>query len=96
MHWGLLGSLKLTETTCFFLSQCFLRQYCASKTGCADFAVPALMGKKRSANKIIGAVRDRIQSKLDKGQSVNSIAREESLSEGSIRHQIKIGHLKKV
>ena len=52
--------------------------------------------KKRSANKIIGAVRDRIQSKLDKGQSVNSIAREESLSEGSIRHQIKIGHLKKV
>jgi len=51
--------------------------------------------KKRSANKIFGATLTRIQSKLDKGQSVNSIAKEEGLSEGSIRHQIKIGRLKK-
>lgn len=47
------------------------------------------------ANKIYGAVLERIQSKLDEGQSVNSIAKEESLSEGSIRYQIQIGHLKK-
>ncbi len=51
--------------------------------------------KKRSANKIFGEKLRRIQSKLDKGQSVNSIAREESLNEGAIRYQIKIGHLKK-
>lgn len=51
--------------------------------------------KKQRANKIYGAVLERIQSKLDKGQSVNSIAKEESLREGSIRYQIKIGRLKK-
>jgi len=51
--------------------------------------------KKRSANKIHGATLERIQSKLNKGQSVNSIAKEESLSEGSIRHQVKMGRLKK-
>ncbi len=51
--------------------------------------------KKRSANKLFGKKLERIQSKLDKGQSVNSIANEEGVREGSIRYQIKIGHLKK-
>ena len=47
------------------------------------------------AHKIIGEKRIRIQSKLDKGQSVNSIAKEEGLAEASIRYQIKKGVLKK-
>ena len=51
--------------------------------------------KKRSANKIFGEKLHRIQSKLDKGQSVNSIAKEESVQEGAIRYQVKIGRLKK-
>lgn len=45
--------------------------------------------------KLLPAVLSRIQSKLDTGQSVNSIAREEGLSEGSIRYGIKTGQLKK-
>jgi len=47
------------------------------------------------AHKIIGDKRIRIQAKLDKGQSVNSIAKEEGIAEASIRYQIKQGVLKK-
>jgi hypothetical protein len=45
--------------------------------------------------KLLPAVLFRIQSKLDSGQSVNSLAKEEGLSEGSIRYGIKTGQLKK-
>lgn len=47
------------------------------------------------AHKIIGEKRMRIQSKLDKSQSVNSIAKEEGLAESAIRYAIGVGHLKK-
>lgn len=47
------------------------------------------------SHKIRGEVHERIQKKLDAGQSVNSIAKEEKLTEGSIRYAIKQGHLKK-
>lgn len=47
------------------------------------------------SHKIRGAVQERIQKKLDKGQSVNSIAKEEKISEGAIRYAITHGHLKK-
>jgi hypothetical protein len=47
------------------------------------------------AHKIIGECRQRIQAKLDKGQSVNSIAKEEGLAESAIRYGIKAGYLKK-
>jgi len=47
------------------------------------------------AHKIVGEKRIRIQEKLDKGQSVNSIAKEEDVAEGSIRYQIRKGILKK-
>ena len=47
------------------------------------------------AHKIIGEKKHRIQSKLDKGQSVNSIAKEEGLRESAIRYAINVGHLKK-
>jgi hypothetical protein len=40
-------------------------------------------------------VLERIQGKLDKGQSVNSIAKEEGLSESGIRAAIKLGRFKK-
>lgn len=51
--------------------------------------------RKGKAYKIIGQVRDRIQSKLDKGQSVLSIAKQEGVRESAIRYQIKKGYLKK-
>jgi transposase len=47
------------------------------------------------AHKIVGECRIRIQNKLDKQQSVNSIAKEEGVRESAIRYQIKVGHLKK-
>ena len=48
-----------------------------------------------NAHKIIGTKRERIQAKLDKGQKGYSIAKEEGVSESSIRYAIKQGYLKK-
>ena len=47
------------------------------------------------AHKIVGGRRERIQSKLDKGQSVYSIAKEEGVRESAIRYGVKQGYLKK-
>ena len=47
------------------------------------------------AHKILADRRVRIQKKLDKGQSVNSIAKEEGVVESAIRYAIKKGYLKK-
>jgi len=47
------------------------------------------------SHKIRGVVLESIQKKLDKGQSVNSIAREHKIREGSIRYAVKQGYLKK-
>ena len=38
---------------------------------------------------------DRIQLELDKGRSVNSIAKVENISEGTIRYSIGLGRLTK-
>ncbi|MDR2773271.1 MAG: hypothetical protein LBC19_00775 [Tannerella sp.] len=45
--------------------------------------------------KLLPPVLERIPNKPDNQQSVNSIAGEEGLSEGSIRYAIKTGSLKK-
>lgn len=47
------------------------------------------------AHKIVGERRERIQSKLNKGQSVYSIAKQEGVQESAIRYGIKQGYLKK-
>lgn len=51
--------------------------------------------RKGKAHKITGERRLRIQAKLDKRQSVNSIANEEGVRESAIRYGIKQGYLKK-
>lgn len=51
--------------------------------------------RKGTAHKITGDCRLRIQSKLDKTQSVNSIAKQEGVRESAIRYGIKQGYLKK-
>lgn len=56
------------------------------------FGHDARQGK---AHKIVGERKQRIQNKLDKGQSVNSIAKEEGLRESAIRYAVQAGHLKK-
>lgn len=52
-------------------------------------------GRRGKAHKLIGERRERIQGKLDKEQSVNSIAKEEGVRESAIRYAIKQGYLKK-
>lgn len=51
--------------------------------------------RKGKAYKISGERRQRIQNKLYKGQSVNSIAKEEGVRESAIRYQINKGYLVK-
>lgn len=47
------------------------------------------------SHKLLPDVLERIQGKLDHGQSSYSIAKEEGISEGSIRYAISLGRLKK-
>jgi len=51
--------------------------------------------RKGKAHKITGEKREAIQKKLDKGQSVNSIAKQEGVRESAIRYGIKQAYLKK-
>jgi len=52
-------------------------------------------GRQGHPSKLLPSVLDRIQSEMDKGKSVYSIAKKEGVSEGSIRYWIKQGQLKK-
>jgi len=52
-------------------------------------------GRHGHSSKLFPSVLERIQSELDKGKSVYSIAKQEGVSEGSIRYWIKQGELKK-
>jgi transposase len=47
------------------------------------------------SHKLLPDLLARIQEKIDNGQSINSIAKGEGISEGSIRYAIKHGRLKK-
>jgi hypothetical protein len=47
------------------------------------------------SHKLLPDVLERIQAKLDEGHSAYSIAKDEGISEGSIRYAIKQGRLKK-
>jgi transposase len=58
----------------------------------AFFKVEARHGR---SHKLLPEVLDRIQAKLDDGKSAYSIAKEEGISEGSIRYAFKHGRLKK-
>lgn len=51
--------------------------------------------RQGKSHKLLPDVLQRIQDKLNTGQSAYSIAKEESISEGSIRYAIGLGRLKK-
>ena len=51
--------------------------------------------RRGHSSKLLPEVLNRIQTKIDKGESVYSIAKKEGVSEGSIRYWIKQGVLKK-
>ena len=48
------------------------------------------------SHKITCSRLERIQNKFNAGKSNYAIAKEEKISEGSIRYALKVGHLKKV
>jgi transposase len=52
-------------------------------------------GRHGHQSKMVPEVLSRIQKKIDNGQSNYSIAKEEQISEGSIRYALKQGYLKK-
>jgi transposase len=52
-------------------------------------------GRHGHSSKLLPPVLARIQREIEKGKSVYSIAKEEGVSEGSIRYWIKQGQLKK-
>jgi len=64
-----------------------------SEGGEAAFFSPTI--PHRSSHKLLPDVLERIQKKLFEGNSVNSIAKKENISEGSIRYAINQGRLKK-
>ena len=64
--------------------------------GEAGFYAPGNQyGAGGRVHKLVGGTLERIQKKLGKGQSVNSIAKEEGIREGTIRAAVARGDLKK-
>ncbi len=86
---------KIEVERCFHVSSdSVARWYTKFKEG-GEAAFYGEDARKGTPYKIIGSKRERIQKKLNKGQSVNSIAKEELVAESAIRYQIKQGYLKK-
>jgi transposase len=88
---------KIVEVQrCFHVSESnvsgYLKKY--REKGASVFFGDKEVRASRS-HKILDKKKDRIQEKLDKRQSVNSIAKEEGVRESAIRYQIKQGNLKK-
>ncbi len=79
----------------FHVSESFVQRYYNKFLKHGPSAFFAEKHTKGVPHKIIGDKHRRIQQKLDKGQSVNSIAKEEKVRESAIRYQIKQGYLKK-
>ena len=90
------GLCKATEVArCFNISVDTVTRYLSKLRNEGEAAFFSEEKRKGYCHKIRGKVLTSIQKRLDQGQSVNSIAKAEGLSEGSIRYSIKQGYLKK-
>lgn len=90
------GLCKSTEVSrCFGIPVDSVKRYVAKLRTEGEAAFFSEEKRKGYCHKIRGSVLESIQKKLDKGRSVNAIAKEEGLAEGSIRYSIKQGYLKK-
>ncbi len=90
---GLCKSKDIVDT--FHVSEDSVRRY---KKKLIKYGPSAFFGKDKrhgQSHKLVGEVLIRIQKKIDLGKSVNSIAKGEGISEGSIRYCIKVGKLEK-
>jgi DNA invertase Pin-like site-specific DNA recombinase len=91
-----LGLCKKTEVMrAFHVSESFVQRACkkAELEGSAGFF--SKDSRKGSNHVIVESVRQRLQELLDKGMSVNAMAKQNKLNESTIRYQIKQGYLKK-
>ena len=80
---------------CFGISVDTVTRYLSKLRTQGESAFFAEEKRKGYCHKIRGKVLTSIQKRLDEEQSVNSIAKAEGLSEGSIRYALKQGYLKK-
>lgn len=90
---GLCKNKEISD--CFHVSGDSVRRWKKklSEEGESAFFMPE--NRHGHSHKLLPSVLDRIQKKLDAGKSVNGIAREEGISEGSIRYAVNMGRLKK-
>lgn len=88
-------SSKAEIERAFHISESFVQRYYNKFLKYGSKAFFAEKHTKGTPHKIVGEKHARIQSKLDKGQSVNSIAKEEKVRESAIRYHIQQGSLKK-
>jgi hypothetical protein len=79
----------------FQISESFIQRYYNKYLKYGAKAFFSETHTKGTPHKIVGEKQERIQLKLNKGQSVNSIAKQEKVAESAIRYQIKQGYLKK-
>lgn len=90
------GLCKATEVSrCFGISVDTVTRYLSKLRTEGEAAFFSEQKRKGYCHKIRGKVLTSIQKRLDEGQSVNSLAKAEGLSEGSIRYALKQGYLKK-
>lgn len=90
------GLCQATEVArCFGISVDTVTRYLSKLRKVGEAAFFSEEKRKGYCHKIRGKVLAGIQKRLDEGQSVNSIAKAEGLSEGSIRYAIKQSYLKK-
>jgi hypothetical protein len=86
---------KVEVKRCFSVSEDSVHRYFLKYKELGEEAFFGVDARRGSCHKIVGERRERIQKKLDLGQSVLSIAKQEGVQEGAIRYQIKMGYLKK-
>ena len=87
---------KVDICKCFHVSIDSVKRYAKRLENCGDTGF--FTDAKRNGGtryKLLPDVIARMQSSLDKGISNSAIARREGVSEGTIRHAIKTGTLKK-
>ena len=93
IHQGLCRQIDIINT--FHVSSDSVRRYLRKfeKEGMGAFVEKE--GRHGRSYKMTPERLSRIQRRLNKGESNNSIAKEEGISEGSIRYMLKQGQLKK-
>ncbi len=90
---GLCNNQDIADT--FHVSTDSVRRWKKKLSEEGDVAFFKQESRHGRSHKLLPPVLDRIQAKLNQGQSSYSIAKEEGISEGSIRYAINLGRLKK-